>query len=98
MVRRLRLRRPDAVWADRRAPAAPPPVSDGVVHRSVNDMKQGGNESDLPGVIARGEGDPVVAEASPRSSSERFCAASSDTSALREERSWRFSSQLRSGW
>ena len=25
-------------------------------------MKQGGNESDLPGVIARGEGDPTVAD------------------------------------
>jgi Zn-dependent metalloprotease len=45
-----------------RALAAPPPVSDGVVHRSVYDMKQGGNESDLPGVIARGEGDPAVAD------------------------------------
>lgn len=46
----------------RRTLAAPPAVSDGVVHRSVHDMKQGGNENDLPGVIARGEGDPAVAD------------------------------------
>ena len=42
--------------------AAAPPVSKGAVHRSVYDMKQGGNENDLPGVIARGEGDPAVAD------------------------------------
>jgi Zn-dependent metalloprotease len=44
--------------------AVAPAVSDGVVHRSVYDMKHDGDESRLPGVRARGEGDPEAADTS----------------------------------